>query len=309
MGWPPTQFKRAIINFECVRRGVRTKMTPFRRYIKTIVHAKCSLDYWKRNPELSWNSTVVSQVRVKKQEKTARQLKYEFFMEHNEEVLTSRGADLDALAEHFEVDQNLPTQEKQEQVTQTMADAYIHGDSGWTREKILRTKKLFLEHIEKAHFPNLTCRMLDLKESLYRTWIRTDPDFAESVKSAQLRFGERIAHTLMVSAINGDLGAQMYALKQFGDAVKFIDPELEGAAAQTSGISVETLSIEEQETLLRLLRKAKDGGDSEVPTHFIESDVDVPPALIDETTKAEEPAVFKESEDDDSQNTIEYCGD
>lgn len=227
----------------------------------------------------------------------------EFFMTHNDDILSATGQDLDVLAQQFGVSTDLPTPEKQEEVYQAMADTYLHGNPVWSKEKIARDKKHFLETIEKTHFVNLTCKLLGMKEKTVRTWIHTDPEFAKEVHSAQVRFGERVAHATLVEAINGNLAAQMYVLKEFKGAVQFIDPDVEAPAAAAvtdDGIDVSKLSNAEQETLLALIRKAKNT-DSMAPTEFIEEEDVTHLAAIESDEDIKEPPVPPKE--------IEYDGD
>ena len=229
------------------------KTSPFRRYIIKLKHRTNALNYWRRHPEMI---PIRGSVGLFAGKEKARDR--EFFMMHSDDVLSATGMDLDVLAENFDVDPNLPTQKKQEAVLEAMANTYIRGDKEWNKKEIERQKKHFVETIEKTHFINLTCSMLQLNEAVVRTWIRTDPEFAASVRSAQVRFGERVAHATLVKAINGDMAAAMYVLKEFKDVVKFVDPQVEDlTAAVQSDTSLDNLTAEEQETLLRLTRKAK----------------------------------------------------
>ena len=181
------------------------------------------------------------------------------FMEHSNDILSSEGDDLNRLAENYDVDTNLPTKEKQEKVYEAMADTFMFRDKAWEKRDIDRQKKHFLETINKTHFINLTCSILHLKESVVRTWIKTDPEFALAVRSAQVRFGERVGHSVLIKALNGDMAAAMYVLKEFKDAVKFVDPQVEEVSFQDTS-AVDNLTLEEQETLLYLTRKAKRRG-------------------------------------------------
>ncbi len=292
-------FDRMIARFQAIQSGPHQRMTDMKRLVKRVRHTKASNLYWERNPE-----KVVTQFRNPFSENSRRKFNREFFMKNADDILSANGDELEALAEHFEIDQNLPTQEKQEQVLQVMADTYIHGDPAWTREKIARDKKHFLATIEKSHFVNLTCSLLNIKESTVRTWMRTDPDFSDGVHAAQIRFGERVAHATLAKALNGDLGAQMYVLKQFGDSVNFIEPEAVEHAASV-GIQVDNLTSEEQETLLRLMRKAQEGTSVVSPTKFVEYDESVPV-----TTKFEENApVLVDDTVPTKQEIIDFCGD
>ena len=182
------------------------------------------------------------------------------------------GVDLEVLAKQYGIDTNLPTQEKQESVYQAFADDMIHGDPKWTQEKVAREKKLFLGTLEKAPMFHIACQISGLKESLVRTWMRADFDFADEVRLAQTRMGERIMGALIAKAIGeGDVGAQMYLIKQYGGAIKLIDQEavdLSERTATTQGMDISKLPIEEQETLLRLMRKAQDGGTESPITEF-----------------------------------------
>lgn len=294
-------FNEAVRLFRRVQEGPRYRMTPFRKRIKQIRHTAAANLYWAKNPDKIPGFVGF----VPGKGKSHRQKNYEFFMEHGDDILSSQGDDLDALAEHFDVDKHLPTQEKQEKVYQTMADTYIHGDPAWTKDRIVREKKHFLETLEKTHFPKLTCKLLGYDEKLVRTWMRTDFDFAENVRSCQLRSGERVAHAMLAKAITGDLGAQMYVLKQFGSSVNFLEPEVADVSYSAGGeVQVDKLTQEEQETLLRLLRKAQD---DEVPvqqTEFIESEI--PQQAIEAP-----PESVESPEEDDQQEppVIEFSGD
>ena len=238
-------FRKALRHWDALVRGAFHPKTPLQMHVEKMRRTKASRKYWERHPE----QVPAPYVSVTKPEKTLKQRRYEFFMKNSEDVLSVQGSDLNVLAEHFEIDPGLPEKEKQEEVFQAMADSYVHGDSRWTKERIIREKKRFLDLIKHLHFVNLTCSMAGIKESVVRTWIRTDPDFAEGVRSAQVRFGERVARAMMDKAVSGDLGAQMYTLKQFGDAVSFIDPEV-SERSSANELQVDKLSLEEQETLL-----------------------------------------------------------
>lgn len=204
--------------------------------------------------------------------------KREVFMGDADEFLTATGKDIEALADHYGVDQNLPLREKQEAVYEVMSDVLLPNE-GWTREEIARKKQQFLEVLEKAQFINLTCSTVGIKESLVRSWLRTDPDFCEAVRSSQIRFGERVAQALLVKAVSGDLGAQMYALKQFGNAVQYIDRDVIGQPTGVNAnaeVDITKLTTQEQEVLLGLLRKAQNI-EAQKPTIFIEEDTSEEP--------------------------------
>ena len=302
-------FRKALAHWEAHLKGPFHPKTSLQLHVHKLRRAKASRTYWARHPEMQ---PVWPQARIKKGEKTAKQRKYEFFMKNNDDILSVQGSDLNVLAEHFDVDQSLPEKTKQEEVFQAMADTYVHGDSKWTKERIIREKKRYLDIIKNVHFVNLSCSMAGIKESIVRTWIRTDPDFAEGVRSAQVRFGERVARAMLDKAVNGDLGAQMYTLKQFGDAVNFIDPDVMGHAA-TAELKVDNLTVEEQETLLHLMRKAQQEGDGGDNVPVIEED-EKPLQLGREREfiEAELPDVDLEnaqSEGTETSIVIEYDGD
>ena len=195
-------------------------------------------------------------------------------MQNPDEFLTATGKDIEDLADHYGVDQSLPLREKQEAVYEVMSDVLLPNE-GWTHDEIARKKQQFLEILEKAQFINLTCNTMGIKESLVRSWLRTDPDFREAVRSAQVRFGERVAQALLVKAVSGDLGAQMYALKQFGNAVQYIDRDVVGQPAAVNAsadVDITKLTTQEQELLLGLLRKAQNI-EAQQPTIFIEEEL------------------------------------
>lgn len=200
--------------------------------------------------------------------------KREVFMSNPDEFLTATGTDIDKLADHYGVDPDLPLREKQEAVYEVMSDVLLPNE-GWTKEEIARKKQQFLEILEKAQFINLTCNTVGIKESIVRSWLRTDPDFREAVRSAQVRFGERVAQALLVKAVGGDLGAQMYALKQFGRAVQYIDQDVINQPAAVNAnaeVDITKLTTQEQEVLLGLLRKAQNI-EAQQPTIFIEEEL------------------------------------
>ena len=243
-------FQKSVATLRALQRSTYRRRSPFRLHIMRVKHRIAVYKWWKAHP----NSGVKSGIKF--DEGKYKRENREFFMNNDKEILSSTGADLDILAEAFDVDKNLPTKEKQEQVYDAMAQQYIYGDKEWNKKEIARQKKHFLETIEKTHFINLTCSILQIKESLVRTWIRTDPEFALAVRSAQVRFGERVGHAVLVKAINGDMAAAMYVLKEFKEAVKFVDPQVEEIQASDTSM-VDNLTPEEQETLLHLTRKAK----------------------------------------------------
>ena len=106
----------------------------------------------------------------------------------------------------------------------------------------------------------------------------TDPEFAEEVVTTQTRMGERIAGALVQKALGeGDVGAQMYLLKQYGSAIQLVDQEAQDIAqsrtTSTQGMDISRLPLEEQETLLRLMRKAQEGTEEpEIPEVEYESE-------------------------------------
>ena len=257
-----TFFIKAIRRFSHIRRGSRPlKLTPVKKMIRLMRHSQICKRYVqkhgivsKRMPAL-WHDF----------DKSKRHWRY-VFNKHDTEVLCMAGVDLEVLARQYGVDPNLPTQEKQEAAYQAFADDMIHGDPKWTKEKVAREKKAFLATLEKAPMFNLACQISGLKESLVRTWMRADLDFADEIRLAQTRMGERIMGSLIAKAIGeGDVGAQMYLIKQYGSAIKLIDQEavdLSERTATTQGMDISKLPLEEQETLLRLMRKAQEGESS-----------------------------------------------
>lgn len=219
------------------------------------------------------------------------------FMEESDEFLTATGTDLNRLARQYGVDEKLPERDKQEAVYEIMSNDLLPKE-GWTKEEIARKKQQFLEVLEKAQFINLTCNTIGIKESMVRTWLRTDPDFCEAVRSSQIRFGERVAQALLVKAVSGDLGAQMYALKQFGNAVQYIDRDVIGQPTGVNAsaeVDITKLSTQEQEVLLGLLRKAQNI-EAQQPTIFIEEDI--PEETTPETVEKEpEPEIIDDDDD------------
>lgn len=246
---------------------------------------------------------------VRVSESRIRELFTKFFRENEERILTCTGSDLELMADHFGIDENLPVQQKQEAVYQKFADV-ASRNRVWTREEVARQKEAFLRQLEVAHFPNLVCNTLGIKESIYKGWLRSDLEFSEAVRHTQQRFAERIALNLMQKAEEGDLGAQMYALKQFGDAVKYMDPATMGQEV-AADMDVTLLSPKEQEELLRLMNKARTGIDHE-STKFLEDEdvVDASGNVVEHEVvrgllhKGDEPRVFEE-ELDDEENVID----
>ena len=230
-------------------------------------------------------------------------------MENEENILTAKGSDLDLMCDHFGIDENLPTQQKQEAVYEKFADI-AQSSKEWTKAEVVRQKRNFLKQLETSHFPNIVCHTLGIKESVYKGWLRSDLEFSEAVRQTQQRFGERIALNLMQKAEEGDLGAQMYALKQFEGVVKYTDPAAMGQEV-TADMDISRLSPKEQEELLRLMDKARTGADTS-DMKFLEDDADLLDAsgnAIDKDavagllTKGDEPRVF--DEDDDSDKVID----
>jgi len=195
------------------------------------------------------------------------------FMKHNEDILTMQGADLDVLAEHFHVDTNLPTSVKQEQVYQSFADK-IKNDPVWTKEKIERDKKFFLKTLESAHFPGIACNACGVDEKTVMIWLRTDPNFADSFRAIQIRTAEQVGAKLLVKGIkDGDLGALAILYKGFGPHLQLVSQTaVDMSASAVQGMDISKLSLEEQDTLLRLMRKAQDNTTPTAPTHFIEEE-------------------------------------
>lgn len=232
-----------------------------------------------------------------------------FFVENEENILTAKGSDLDLMCDHFGIDENLPTQQKQEAVYEKFADI-AQSSKEWTKAEVVRQKRNFLKQLETSHFPNIVCHTLGIKESVYKGWLRSDLEFSEAVRQTQQRFGERIALNLMQKAEEGDLGAQMYALKQFEGVVKYTDPAAMGQEV-SADMDISRLSPKEQEELLRLMDKARTGADTS-DMKFLEDDADLLDAsgnAIDKDavagllTKGDEPRVF--DEDDDSDKVID----
>lgn len=228
-----------------------------------------------------------------------------FFMENEEKILTATGSDLDLMADNFGIDENLPTRQKQEMVYEKFAQI-ASTSKEWTKAEVARQKEAFLKQLETSHFPNLVCHTLNIKESVYKGWLRSDLEFSEAVRQTQQRFAERIALNLMQKAEEGDLGAQMYALKQFEGVVKYTDPAAMGQEV-TSDMDISRLSAKEQEELLRLLDKARTGTDSG-DTRFIEDGAEYldasgnvieKDAIAGMITKGEEPVNFIEEEDEE----------
>jgi hypothetical protein len=147
----------------------------------------------------------------------------------------------------------------------------IHGDPTWTKERINRNKRDFLDVLEQIHFPGLACKRIGIDEKTMQIWMRTDPNFADQIRAIQLRTGERIGAKLLQMGFNGDLGALAILLKQLGPHFKMVSQEaVDMSAAAVSGMDISKLSLEEQDTILRLMRKAQDSTASTTPTRFIE---------------------------------------
>lgn len=227
-----------------------------------------------------------------------------FFMENEEKILTAEGSDLSLMCDHFGINENLPTQEKQEAVYEKFADI-AQSSKEWTKAEVARQKRNFLKQLETSHFPNIVCHTLGIKESIYKGWLRSDLEFSEAVRQTQQRFGERIALNLMQKAEEGDLGAQMYALKQFEGVVKYTDPAAMGQEV-SADMDISRLTPQEQEELLRLMDKARTGADSG-DTRFIEDDAEFLDAsgnviakedVAGLITKGEEARVFEEEADE-----------
>ena len=228
-----------------------------------------------------------------------RRLLVEYFMLCGDEILTSTGRELRVLAYYFQVDLTLPIREQQERVYEAIENE-IMKDRKWSSAEIKQQKALVLKHLKEYHFLNIVCDILDIKASTVRGWIRTDPEFSDAVRSEQVRHGEQIARALMNKALEGDLGAQMYALKEFGNDVQPIEPATRGESV-TADLDVSRLSADEQEQLWRLLTKAKTGEEF-TATQFIEDDSDeyVAPAL---PAPSSEPRVFVEDDSDLSEGS------
>ena len=226
-------------------------------------------------------------------------------MENEEKLLTLDGTDLDLFVTRFGIDENLSVQQKQEAVYEKFAEI-ASTSKQWTKAEVARQKKNFLKQLETSHFPNIVCHTLGIKESIYKGWLRSDLEFSEAVRQTQQRFGERIALNLMQKAEEGDLGAQMYALKQFEGVVKYTDPAAMGQEV-SADMDISRLSPKEQEELLRLMDKARTGTDSG-DTRFIEDDAEYldasgnvieKDAIAGLITKGEEPVNFIEEEDEE----------
>ena len=312
IGNPPQTYRGTNVHqFDGVEAKITPAVSPVQRLVNKLKKRQSEKRRQMARPKRKSpkpNYATFNQVRQNVPYGGKKQNKYEFFMQNSDDILTAQGENLDVLATQFGIDTSLPVQEKQEQVYTAMADKYLHGDVGWTHEKIVRLKKKFLETLEKTHFLNLTCNFLGLKESMVKTWLHTDPDFAEQFNATQKRFGERIAHQTLVKAMEGDFGAQMYVLKQFGDSVQFIESDVVGpTAAQSYGsMNIDNLSVEEQETLLRLMRKAQVGTPIAGPTQFDES-----PLLEDDTNPELSHASDNADNNEPTPTTtiIEYSGD
>ena len=232
-------------------------------------------------------------------------------MENEEKILTAEGSDLSLMCDHFGINENLPTQEKQEAVYEKFADI-AQSSKEWTKAEVARQKRNFLKQLETSHFPNIVCHTLGIKESIYKGWLRSDLEFSEAVRLTQQRFGERIGLNMMQKAEEGDLGAQMWILKQFGDVVKFMDPAAMGQEV-SADMDISRLTPHEQEELLRLMDKARTGTDSG-DTRFIEDDAEYldasgnvieKDAIAGLITKGDEPRVFDEEETDDEDKVID----
>lgn len=308
-GTPQRKYREKVVRrFGTVEEEIKPELTPVQKLVKTLKRRQSAKKYQRTHPNRKRPKPNYAAFNKTRQNVEKKQNKYEFFMENSDDILSAQGEDLDVLATQFGVDQSLPVQEKQERVYTAMADKYLHGDPAWSHEKIVRLKKKFLETLEKTHFLNLTCNFLGLKEAMVKTWLHTDPAFAEQFSATQKRFGERVAHQTLVKAMEGDFGAQMYVLKQFGDSVQFIESDVVGpTVAQGDGsMNIDNLSLEEQETLLRLMRKAQAGTQIAGPTHFDES-----PLLEDET--GQEPVIPTDGTVMDvptpTTTIIEYSGD
>lgn len=209
--------------------------------------------------------------------KANKQLDYEFFMEHTDDILSATGKELADLVENLSIDSKLPISEQQEQVLEKLSKKCLPNEKEWSPDYIRRMKEKFLETLENTHFPLMACKILQLKTSIFRTWLQTDQEFANNFYDIQARMGERVGHAMLAKAIEGDLGALMFVLKQFGDSVSFIEPKV----TATSQVSVDAstvsgLTAEEQETLLSLMRKAQQGVSQEKSTVFIEYDEEKP---------------------------------
>lgn len=228
----------------------------------------------------------------------------EFYMEHNDELLSANGSDLDALASHFDIDPNLPLIEKQELVVGAMSGQKDDEEEKWTPARIAKYKARFLDELESVHFPSIVCKTLGIKFRMYRHWFRTDPEFAESVRTAQKRTAERIAGMLIHKSMEGDVTALMFALKQFEGIVDYVEKETTEAETSGADVQLENLTPEEQSTLLTLLRKAR-GGDEFAEMVFIEDETpEEHPALEAPEGEYSDKTEFIETDDDLEQDEI-----
>lgn len=292
----------ALRHFCFIERNARPPISFYRRFLNSIRRVVTNARSYERHGygsrhdvPLFWGA---SKSNVKK-------YIVRFFVENEEKILTATGSDLDLMAEHMGVDENLPVQQKQEAVYEKFAEI-ANSSKEWTKTEVIRQKKAFIKQLETSHFPNIVCHTLGIKESVYKGWLRSDLEFSEAVRQTQQRFAERIALNLMQKAEEGDLGAQMYALKQFEGVVQYTDPAAMGQEV-AADMDVSRLTPKEQEELLRLMDKARTGVSAE-NMEFLEDDADLLDAngnAIDKDsvagllTKGEEPIEFIEEEDEE----------
>lgn len=292
----------AVRHFYFIEKNARPSTSFYRRFInslKTVIRNARNYEkngYGSRFGAPSFTKT--SKYRIKN-------YYVRFFVENEEKLLTLDGTDLDLFVTRFGIDENLSVQQKQEAVYEKFAEI-ASTSKQWTKAEVARQKKNFLKQLETSHFPNIVCHTLGIKESIYKGWLRSDLEFSEAVRQTQQRFGERIALNLMQKAEEGDLGAQMYALKQFEGVVKYTDPAAMGQEV-SADMDISRLSPKEQEELLRLMDKARTGTDSG-DTRFIEDDAEYldasgnvieKDAIAGLITKGEEPVNFIEEEDEE----------
>lgn len=294
--------RAAFKHFYFVETQAHAPTSFYRRFLNSLRTVVYNARVYERN---GYGSRHNAPPFTKKSKREIKKLFVRFFMENEEKILTAEGSDLELLCEHLNVDDTLPTKAKQEAVYEKLSDI-AHSSREWTKAEVARQKKAFIKQLEVSHFPNIVCHTLGIKESIYKSWLRSDLEFSEAVRQTQQRFGERIALNLMQKAEEGDLGAQMYALKQFEGVVKYTDPAAMGQEV-SADMDISRLTPHEQEELLRLMDKARTGADSG-DTRFIEDDaeyLDASGNVIEKEdiagliTKGDEPRVFDEGAEDE----------
>jgi len=220
-------------------------------------------------------------------------------MSESEQLLTLPEPELHQYAREHGFDTSLPVAQLQEEVFTTTVAQIERQHGGYTPEKVAQLKETFIHQIGTLHFMGLAAQETGVPRKLITSWLKTDLAFAERVYEAQSMMAEKVGVTLLSEGLHKkDTTSLMFLIKQFGDVFqKPIQANFDEMSEAVNPLGdVSKLSLEEQQQLIYLIRKAKNTDSSEIlppqPMVFDESDDDEPVATEQPVLSSEPPVIF-----------------